>query len=249
MKRQETLYRRMSDALDRAPRAMVHMICQYGYNDVWTWGERAGGNMWRTNNDLADEWPSVLRNGFDNVALTSHAGPGHWNDLDMLMVGKANWPDHLGQYDIPDRPPRPTKLTPDEQITHISLWSLMASPLLFSGDLSQLDTETIALLTNDDVIDVDQDSLGAPVVQVEEANGTRILSRRMADGSIVVGLFNLNDAPVQMQADFAKFGFADKTADIKVRDLWKKTEVNAKAFVQSTVPAHGTTLLKLQAAH
>lgn len=244
--KQNALYQRMTDALDKSPRAMVHMICQYGERNVWTWGASVGGNMWRTNNDLADEWAAVKLNGFDNVKLSGFAGPSHWNDLDMLMVGKANWPAHLGEYTIPATPPRPTKLTYDEQLTHISLWSLMASPMLFSGDLSQLDAKTVEMLTNDDVIALNQDPLGAPTVQVSDVNGARVLSRRMADGSIVVGLFNMNTAQTRVEVKFADLGLTG-FKQVHIHNMWRGVDMTGKVGVYSIVPAHGVTLLKLTA--
>ncbi len=242
--KQNAIYQRMSDVLDKAPRAMVHMVCQYGERAVWTWAQAVGGNMWRTNNDLADEWAAVVLNGFENLKLSQFAGPGHWNDLDMLMVGKANWPAHLGQYTIPADPPRPTKLTPEEQLTHISLWSLMASPMLFSGDLSQLDPQTIAMLTNDDVVDINQDALGAPVTVVSDVGGARVLSRRLADGSIAVGLFNMNTAATRVSVDFQVLGMSGFSR-VKVRNLWRGIEMYAAKGIRADVAPHGVALVKL----
>lgn len=242
--KQEALYQRMSDALDKSPRAFVHMICQYGENNIFQWGEKRGGNMWRTNNDLADEWQAVIVNGFNNIALSQYAGPGHWNDLDMLMVGKANWPSKLGQYDIPNAPPRPTKLTINEQQTHMALWSMMASPLLFSGDLAQVDQVALDMLTNPDILDLNQDSLGAPVTVVRDSGGVKVLSRRLADGSLALGIFNLNDTETTTAVFFRELGFADNT-QLKARNMWRGFERPATNGVRTSVGSHGVTMLKL----
>jgi alpha-galactosidase len=239
--KQQTLYQRMSDMLAKAPRAMVHMICQYGEWDVWTWGRKVGGNMWRTNHDLADEWPAVLRNGFENIKLSQYAGPGGWNDLDMLMIGKGNWPMKLGQYDIPGTAPRNTQLTKDEQLTHMSLWAIMASPMLFSGDLTQLDQWTTSLLNNDEMIAVNQDALGAPVKKVRDTKDAIILTRPMADGSTAVAFFNLTDKSVDMKVDRKELGLGD--ADVTSKDIWTANEGDLPGMV--TLPAHGTYFARI----
>lgn len=240
--KQQTLYQRMSDMLAKAPRAMVHMICQYGEWDVWTWGRKVGGNMWRTNHDLADEWPAVLRNGFENIKLSQYAGPGGWNDLDMLMIGKGNWPMKLGQYDIPGTAPRNTQLTKDEQLTHMSLWAIMASPMLFSGDLTQLDQWTTGLLNNDEMIAINQDALGAPVKKVRDTKDAIILTRPMADGSMAVAFFNLTNKSMDMKVDRKELGLGD--GDVTVKDVWSGNEGETLPGVV-TLAAHGTYFARI----
>jgi alpha-galactosidase len=247
LSKQQAMYQRMTDAIQRSPRSMVHMICQYGENNVFKWGAQVGGNLWRTNHDLADEWAAIVRNGFKNLPLSQFAGPGHWNDLDMLMVGKANWPSKLGQYDIPNQPPRKTKLTVDEQKTHMSLWSLMSSPLLFSGDLSQLDPLTVNLLTNDDVLDVNQDALGAPVTVVGQQANEKIVVKRMSDGSVAVGFFNLRETPATMTAKIADLGLGQPKS-LRLRNLWTGKEmIVTRPAVSGAIPAHGVIFVRLWA--
>jgi alpha-galactosidase len=235
--KQPELYQRMTDALAESSRAMVHMICQYGKNNVWDWAEKVGGNMWRTNDDLADTWPAILRNGFGNIKYTTYAGPGHWNDLDMLMIGKANWPMKLGQYDIPGTEPRPTQLTKDEQLTHMTLWSMMASPMLFSSDLTQLDPWTISLLTNLDMIAVNQDALGAPVEKVFDGDKI-VLKRPLANGKIAVAMFNLNPRAFVLAADQKMLGLGEKTFTVK--NVWTGEVTKSQSSIEALVPAHGT---------
>ncbi len=126
----------MRAALDSIDRDFVYSLCQYGMGQVWQWGAQVGGNLWRVTGDINDSWGSMSGIGFAQTGHEQYAGPGHWNDTDMLVVGMLGWGDSL----------RPTRLTPDEQITHITLWSLQAAPLLIGADLTQLDQFTTNLL-------------------------------------------------------------------------------------------------------
>jgi alpha-galactosidase len=239
-------YTRMSQLMKNSPRAMVHQICQYGEYNVWSWGARAGGQLWRTNNDVADVWPIIIRNGFENMRLTRYQSRGHWNDLDMLMIGKSNWPSRIGQYDIPQTAPRPTQLNRDEQYTHITLWSLMASPLIFSGDLNQIDTFTKSLLINDEVLAVDQDPLGSPAQMVNPASRplTPVIKRRLIDGSLVVGLFNIGPRQAVNAVSFAELGLSPGPK--KLRDLWQHTEGEINTdHLQWNVAPHGVAFFKI----
>jgi alpha-galactosidase len=237
--KQQTLYQRMSDAIAASARSMVHMICQYGEKEVWKWGASVGGNMWRTNNDLADTWPAVIRNGFENIAISSFAGPGHWNDLDMLMIGKANWPMRLGDYDIPGTNPRPSQLSYYEKETHMTLWSMLASPLLFSGDLTQLDQETLGFLNNDDMIAVNQDALGAPVKMVFDSGDKKVITRTLADGTLAVAMFNLNSINSTLIFTNKMIGLADD-AKYSAKNVWSREVIEATGEMKAIVPAHGT---------
>jgi hypothetical protein len=135
-------YALMRSMLDQVDRDIVYSLCQYGLGDVWEWGEEVGGNLWRTTGDITDTWKSMSEIGFSQVRNASCARPGNWNDPDMLVVGWVGWGPSL----------HPTQLTPDEQYTHISLWSLLSAPLLIGCDLERLDGFTLNLLTNDEVI-------------------------------------------------------------------------------------------------
>ena len=241
--KQKTLYKRMTDAIARSSRAMVHMLCQYGELEVWKWAPSIGGNMWRTNHDLADTWPAVLRNGFQNLRLSQYASPGHWNDLDMLMVGKANWPRRLGDYDIAQTAPRPTQLTQDEQVTHMTLWSMMASPMIFSGDLTQMDANTLALLTNRDVLAVNQDSLGAPISIAFDSRDKKVITRRLSDGTMAVAMFNLGSTAQMMAFDSSMVGLGNRSFSVK--NLWNGQKLDNVQRVEVRVPAHGSFLVKL----
>src|SRR5262249_21260321 len=137
------------------------------------------------------------------------AGPGHWNDPDMLVVGKVGWGPRL----------HPTRLTPNEQITHISLWSLLSAPLLIGCDMSQMDKFTLDLLTNDEVLEIDQDPLGKPASRRAKDGTVEVWARPLWDGAVAVGLFNLGDEAAKVTARWSDLGL---TGSQPVRDLWQQ---------------------------
>jgi alpha-galactosidase len=189
-------------------------------------------NAWRTTGDIRDTWTSMSHIGFAQDRWHTYAGPGHWNDPDMLVVGHVGW----GK-------PHPTRLTPNEQYTHISLWSLLSAPLLLGNDLEHLDPFTLNLLTNDEVLAVDQDPLGREAAQVVVDGRRQVWAKEMEDGSRVVGLFNLsrNEQPVSIE--WSKLGL--KGAQ-RVRDLWRQKDLGVKADgFSATVPRHGVVLIKV----
>jgi alpha-galactosidase len=167
----------MQKALDTSSRDIVYSMCQYGDGDVWKWGEEVGGNTWRTTGDIQDTWSSMANIGFAQNGHEKFAGPGHWNDPDMLVVGMVGW----GK-------PHPSRLTPDEQVTHITLWSLLSAPLLVGCDMSKLDSFTTSLLTNDEVLAVDQDPLGKPAGR--RATDYEVWARPLSDGTVAKKVSN-----------------------------------------------------------
>ena len=229
-------YRVMRDALDRCRRDIVFSLCQYGMGDVWTWGEQVGGNCWRTTGDITDTWDSLSSIGFSQNGHERYAGPGHWNDPDMLVVGKVGWGPAL----------HPTKLTPNEQITHISLWCLLSSPLLIGCDMTAMDDFTLALLTNDDVLDVNQDPLGKPAGRIGPAGKTEVWARPLADGAAAIGLFNKDRSPATVKV---RWSDVKRSGPQSVRDLWRQKDLGGFADgYEAVVPAHGAVLLRVTAA-
>jgi alpha-galactosidase len=226
-------YHTMRNALDATQRDIVYSLCQYGMGDVWTWGADVGGNLWRTTGDITDTWSSMSQIGFSQDAPSAHARPGHWNDPDMLVVGELGWGPTI----------HPTRLTPNEQITHISLWSLLAAPLLIGCDMTRLDDFTLSLLTNDEILAVDQDPLGKAARRAAARGQTEVWARPLWDGTTAVGLFNRGDDPAQVTARWSDLGLAGRQP---VRNLWlRKAEgFFADAFT-AEVPAHGAMLLKV----
>ncbi len=229
-------YRVMRAALDSVGRDIVYSLCQYGMDRVWEWGDAVGGNCWRTTGDITDTWQSMSSIGFEQNGHELYAGPGHWNDPDMLVVGQVGWGPQL----------HPTRLTPNEQITHITLWSLLCSPLLIGCDMTKFDDFTLALLTNDEVLDVNQDPLGKQAKRIS-VNGTlEVWAKEMEDGSRAVGLFNRGPHKASVKVAWSELGISGQQ---KVRDLWQQKELGAfeKEFT-AAVPRHGAVLIRVEKA-
>jgi alpha-galactosidase len=229
----ERPYMLMSASLNSSSRDIVLSICQYGRSNVWEWGAEVGGQLWRTTEDIQDTWGSMAAIGFTQSDHAKYAGPGHWNDPDMLVVGKVGWGPTL----------HPTRLKYSEQVTHISLWSLLAAPLLIGCDMTDMDPFTINLLTNDEVLGVDQDSLGKEAVRVAADKGTQVWSRPLQDGTVAVGLFNTGVSEVNVTALWEKIGVQGKQP---VRDLWLKKDLGSfeGQFTAKILP-HGAMMLKI----
>ena len=224
----------MRAALDSAPRDIVFSLCQYGMGDVWQWGAEVGGNCWRTTGDITDTWNSLSGIGFGQNGHEKYAKPGHWNDPDMLVVGKVGWGNL-----------HPTRLTPNEQYTHLSLWCLLAAPLLIGCDMAQLDEFTLNLLTNDEVLDIDQDPLGIPAARVAQQGQTEVWSRPLEGGALAVGLFNRGPQEASVTAVWKEL---DIVGPRRVRDLWRQTDLGPHSTSFTTpVPRHGAVLLRLTA--
>lgn len=223
----------MRSLLDKTDRDFVFSLCQYGWGNVWEWGDQVGGNLWRVTGDITDTWLSMSSIGFAQTGHEKYAGPGHWNDTDMLVVGKVGW----------GRDYRDSKLTPNEQITHISLWSLQAAPLIMGGDLAAIDEFTTNLLGNSEVLAVNQDVLGHAAGRLIQDGRTEVWARPLSDGTMAVGLFNrdLVARPITV-----KWSDLQLTGSQPVRDLWLHKDLGAQrdAF-SATVPRHGTVLVKI----
>ena len=223
----------MRDALARVDRDIVYAMCQYGYGDVWRWGAEAGGHLWRSSGDLLDTWSNLESVGFRQAGRERWTRPGEWNDTDMLVVGTLGWGPNL----------RPTRLTPNEQMLHIALWALQAAPLFIGADLSKLDAFTLALLTNSEVIDVDQDPLGRAAGRVWNDARREIWSRPLSDGTMAVGLFNRGLAPHVMTLRWSDLGLRGRQP---VRDLWQRKDLGNFAEVFSAiVPRHGVVFVRI----
>lgn len=234
-------YRQIGEILKRQPRDIVLNVCQYGMGDVWEWGKAVGGQSWRTAGDFGSTFEGIpaalFRDGFDLYAtkkLDRFGGPGGWNDPDYLLLGYlSNWKGKTV----------PTPLSPDEQYAHVSLWCLLAAPLIYSGDITRLDDFTLGLLCNDDLIDVDQDPLGRPGRRVAKEGALELWAKPMEDGSLAVGLFNRGEKPAIVTAhwsDLRLFG------TMKVRDLWRQKDLGFyKGQFQASVAPHGVVLVRV----
>jgi alpha-galactosidase len=238
----------MREALDKVNRDIVYCV-GYGAPNVWNWAPEAGGNQWRTTRDITDEWNVVTAIGtFQDVCAASTA-PGKNNDPDMLVVGKLGQPWASKIHD--------SRLTPDEQYSHISLWSILSAPLLLGCDMGELDDFTMNLLTNNEVLAVNQDPMVSPAEKMIVENG-QVWTKKLHDGSYAVGFFHVDpyfilwdqeDANKMQIVDYP-FELALKKIGIngkaKVRDLWRQQDLGiVENIVQATVPYHGVSLLRI----
>ncbi len=220
------IYQRMAEALQHCGRDIVFSLCEYGMVDVWKWGPMAGGNLWRTTGDISDNWKSMTDIGFKQDRLAPYAGPGHWNDPDMLEVGNGG-------------------MTAEEYRTHFSLWCLLAAPLIAGNDLRDMSDETRVILTNREVIAIDQDTLGREAVRVSSHAGMEIWVRPLADGGHAVGLFNRNSD--EADSGFSWFAVGLAAAPGRVRDVWRHLDIAPDASgYHGSVPGHGVVLLRLK---
>ncbi len=233
-------YKLMGDILRRLDRDMVLNLCQYGMGNVWTWGKEVGGHSWRTAGDLGGSFEGIpaalFRDGFDVYArnqLHNFAGPGGWNDPDYLLLGYlSNWKGQTA----------PTPLTPNEQYSHVSLWCLVAAPLIFSGDITRLDDFTRGLLSNDEVIDVDQDPLGKPARRVAKQDDCEVWARDLEDGTKALGLFNRGEMASTVVATWTDLGLAGQQV---VRDLWRQQDLETcEGQFKAQVPRHGVVFVR-----
>ena len=227
-------YLKMQEYLRQQPRDICYSLCQYGLAEVWKWGELIGANLWRTTGDITDTWESVTRIGFNlQRNLAPYAGPGHWNDPDMLVVGKVGWGKGL----------RDSRLTADEQYSHVSLWSLLSAPLLIGCDLATLDKFTLNLLCNNEIIAVNQDPLGVQADLLWESNGLQVWGQPLSDGSFAAGIFNHGSSIITVNVEEI-LGNAGWTSVCSCRDLWRQ-----EACPESVdLPVHGVVMLKFKAS-
>ena len=195
-------------------------------------GAFVDANSWRTTGDITDTWASLYSIGFEQQGnLYPYAGPGHWNDPDMLVVGKVGWSSSL----------RDSRLTPDEQYTHISLWSLLAANMLIGCPIDQIDDFTFNLLCNNEVNAVNQDILGRQARCADAEDGMQVWMRELYDGGKAIGIFNLNGAPVPvfLKGALERINVKADTA----RDLWRQHDIATDATY--VIPSHGVLYVKV----
>ena len=219
------VYKKMGDALKGTGRPIVYSLCQYGLEKVWEWGPSVGGNLWRTTGDIHDNWKSMSSIGFDRqIGLEKYAGPGHWNDPDMLEIGNGGMNDA-------------------EYRTHMSLWCILAAPLLAGNDLRNMSDATKSILMNREAIAIDQDRLGKQGYRVVKDDLKEVWAKPLAGGNWAVGLFNRGEAPATITA---KWSDLQITGEQKVRDLWAHADKGRfKDEFSAEVPPHGVVLVRL----
>ncbi|HTS12898.1 MAG TPA: glycoside hydrolase family 27 protein [Candidatus Limnocylindrales bacterium] len=236
----EASYTTMAQALKATGRPIVFSLCEWGSHKPWLWGEKAGGNLWRTTDDIQDHWAGRMKwpdgsccsNGVLSildlqVGLESYAGPGHWNDPDMLEVGNGG-------------------MTNAEDAAHFSLWCLLAAPLMAGNDLANMSPETKAILTNREVIAVDQDSLGHEGTRVWKDGDREVWSKQMADGSRAVILLNRGDGEQEITATWEQIGYPEHL-NASVRDMWAHKDLGKfTGSYKATVPSHSVVMVTVK---
>jgi len=220
------VYQKMGEALEHCGRPIVFSICEYGRGAVWRWGTAVSGNLWRTTGDIHDNWKSMSGIGFDQGRLAPYATPGHWNDPDMLEVGNGG-------------------MTNTEYRTHFSLWCMLAAPLMAGNDLRSMSDETRDILTNREVIAVDQDALGKQGTRLFALNYVEVWSKPLSGGGQAVGIFNRGAAGTTASITWSQIGRESKPSS--VRDLWQHRDIAiADDGVSAEVPSNGVVLLLLK---
>jgi alpha-galactosidase len=235
----QAAYATMSDALKATGRSIVLSLCEWGSHKPWLWGAEAGGNLWRTTGDIQDRWSGMQKwsngtccsNGVvdivdQQVGLESYAGPGHWNDPDMLEVGNGG-------------------MTTTEYRSHFTMWCLLAAPLIAGNDLRSMTPETHDILTNKEVIAVDQDPLGREGRRVWKEGDLEVWSKEMQDGSRAVVLLNRSEADQEIPARWEQIGYPGHLT-AAVRDLWAGKDLGKfTGSFRAAVPSHGVVIVKV----
>jgi alpha-galactosidase len=219
------VYQVMGDALLRAGRPVVYSLCQYGRAEVWKWGAAVGGNTWRTTGDIRDTWDSMTKIGFAQDELAPWAAPGRWNDPDMLEIGNGGMSD-------------------DEYRTHMSLWAILAAPLLAGNDLREMTPAIVEILTNREVIAVNQDKDGKQGRRIAKSGDQEVWSRPLNDGGYAIGIFNRAAKPAKFALKWSDV--SEKSAPTRARELWahKDLALIGEEYC-ATVPSHGVVMLRI----
>lgn len=233
-------YRQMGSILKQIDRDILLNLCQYGMSDVWTWGGEVGGHCWRTTGDLGlaggSDLPGIYHIGLSNARHWQYAKPGQWNDPDYILIGWVGNARGMGEG-------KPTTLTPNEQYSYMSMWCLMAAPLVFSGDMDKLDEFTLNVLCNAEVIEVDQDPLGIQAPIIRKTDDYFIMAKDMEDGSKAVGLFNTSPVENRITVTWKELDIEGK---YRVRDLWRQKNLGTnKNQFEAKVPRHGVKLVRI----
>ncbi|WP_422448717.1 NPCBM/NEW2 domain-containing protein [Thermoanaerobacterium sp. DL9XJH110] len=217
-------YIRMRDALKKTGRPIVFSICEWGSNKPWLWGAEVG-HLWRTTGDISDNWSSMVNILDRQVGLEVYAGPGHWNDPDMLEVGNGG-------------------MTDTEYRSHFSLWSILAAPLLAGNDIRNMSEATKEILLNKEVIAVDQDPLGKQGYKFRDDGDQEVWVRELANGDRAVVLFNRGETAAAISVNAEELGLSDAPVYV-LRDLWKHTDFASSGTITATVEPHGVAMYRV----
>jgi len=219
-------YEKMGKALRATGRPIVYSLCQYGWDAVWEWAPELGGNLWRTTDDISPHWDRIYTILEQQAGLEKYAGPGHWNDPDMLEVGNG-------------------KLTVPENRAHFSMWAMLAAPLLAGNDLPNMKPEVKAILTNHDVIAIDQDALGKQASRVYSDGEVEVWTRPLSGGSLAIAVLNAGDnrySSHPFRLDLAKLGLHGTQQG---RDLWTGKPVELTENMSVELAKHDVLLVRV----
>ena len=215
----------MRDALNKTGRPIFYSLCEWGVDDPATWAPEVG-NSWRTTGDIRDSWDSMISRADQNDKWAKYAGPGGWNDPDMLEVGNGG-------------------MTTTEYMTHFSLWCLMKAPLLIGCDLLNIDSEALHILTNQEAIAINQDKLGVQGYKRKSDGTKEVWAGPLEGGAYALVLLNRGSSDTNVTAEWTDFGL-DNNHEATVRDLWKMKDLGTmKGSVTATVAGHGVVMYKV----
>lgn len=221
----QAVYQKMGDALLHSGRPILYSLCEYGSGNVERWGAKVGGNLWRTTGDISDTWTSMTANIQKQIPTAPYAGPGHWNDPDMLEIGNGH-------------------MTDEEYKTHMSLWALTAAPLLAGNDIRNMSQVIKDILLNREVLAVDQDPLGKQASPVKHGD-LQTWVKPLADGSVAAGVVNMGDAATTGTVNISELGIGAKVTS--ARDLWRHTAVTFRdGAYTASIPSHGVLMLRVK---
>ncbi|MGA7342313.1 MAG: glycoside hydrolase family 27 protein [Terracidiphilus sp.] len=228
MRLMEAAYAKMDKALKATGRPIVYSLCQYGWDSVWEWGPEVGANLWRTTGDIRASWDSIYTILNEQAGLAKYAAPGHWNDPDMLEVGNG-------------------RLSPAENRTHFSMWAMLAAPLLAGNDMPNMKPEIKAILTNPDVIAIDQDRLGREGTRIYSEGEVDVWTRRLSGGAMAIAVVNAGSdrySTHPFHLSLAKLGLHGTE---NAKDLWTGKEMELTDNMPLEIPSHDILLVRIAA--
>lgn len=220
-------YGRMGKALEGSGRDVIYSLCQYGMAGVWEWGPQVGGHLWRTYTDITPRWSAFKAIIRRQQGLEKWAGPGRWNDPDMLEIGNGN-------------------LTPDEMHTQMTQWCMLAAPLLIGTDLTKMDALVKSILTNDEVIAVNQDPLGKQGWMLRKTGDQEIWVKPLSGNRWAVALFNRGDQAAAMEFDPSELKLG---GSVTARDLWRQRDLSNRSPIRFEVGPHGAEMISIVVAN
>ena len=237
-------FTKIGSAMRKAGRPLAYSMVAPGPS--WRWAAQAGANLWRTSIDIKDNWDRMSGIGFSQTGLEQFAGAGHWNDPDMLEIGNDGSDNVAADSNLVRAPLNRKGMTEEEYRTHMSLWCLLAAPLIVGADLAHIKREALSILTNPEVIAIDQDALAVQGHRVSEEGPLEVWMKPLADGSKAVGLFNRELGSIPVTVRFSDLGVQNA---VSVRDLWTRKDLGVyQNHFTAPVRGHGVVLLRVRPA-